>query len=58
MIYLQGVISAKEMKLRVFDSIEGFYNRERLHSANGNMSSINFEKIRRKVVHYIDIRPT
>ena len=44
MIYLQGVISAKEMKLRVFDYIEGFYNRERLHSANGNMSPINFEK--------------
>lgn len=44
MVYLQGVISAKEMKLRVFDYIEGFYNRERLHSANGNMSPLNFEK--------------
>lgn len=44
MIYLQGAISAKEMKLRVFDYIEGFYNRERLHSANGNMSPLNFEK--------------
>ena len=44
MIYLQGAISAKETKLRVVDYIEGFYNRERLHSANGNMSPLNFEK--------------
>ena len=48
MIYLQGAISAKEMKLRVFDYIEGFYNRERLHSANENMSPLNFEKNTKK----------
>ena len=32
MVYLEGVICMKEMKLKIFDYIERFYNRERRHS--------------------------
>jgi len=45
MVYLEGVICMKEMKLKIFDYIEGFYNRERRHSSLGNMSPLNFEKM-------------
>ena len=45
MVYLEGVICMKEMKLKIFDYIEGFYNRERRHSSLGNMSPLNYEKM-------------
>ncbi|NOS76082.1 MAG: IS3 family transposase [Methyloglobulus sp.] len=35
--------SREEAKLAVFEYIEVFYNRGRLHSANGYMSPIDFE---------------
>lgn len=48
MVYLEGVICMKEMKLKIFDYIEGFYNRERRHSSLGNMSPLNYEKMFKK----------
>lgn len=44
MVYLEGTISKKEMKLKIFDYIEGFYNKERRHSSIEYMSPENFEK--------------
>ena len=43
MVYLEGILSPQEMKMKLFDYIEGFYNRERRHSFLGNMSPLNFE---------------
>ena len=43
MIYLEGILSPQEMKMKLFDYIEGFYNRERRHSFLGNLSPLNFE---------------
>lgn len=43
MIYLEGILSLEEMKMKLFDYIEGFYNRERRHSFLGNLSPLNFE---------------
>ncbi|WP_110341898.1 MULTISPECIES: IS3 family transposase [unclassified Nitrosomonas] len=43
LIHQQAFHSRKEAKLAVFEYIEVFYNRERLHSANGYISLVDFE---------------
>ena len=43
LIHQQTFRSRKEAKQAVFEYIEVFYNRERLHSANGYISPVDFE---------------
>ena len=43
LIHQQTFHSRGEAKLAVFEYIEVFYNRERLHSANGYISPVDFE---------------
>jgi transposase InsO family protein len=43
LIHHQAFHSREEAKQAVFEYIEVFYNRERLHSANGYVSSVDFE---------------
>ena len=43
LIHQQTFHSREEAKLAVFEYIEVFYNRERLHSANGYISPVDFE---------------
>lgn len=40
-----GLPTQKEAKEQIFEYIEVFYNRQRLHSANGNMSPFEYEKL-------------
>jgi putative transposase len=41
--YHQTYVSREEAKQAIFEYIEVFYNRERLHSANGYQSPVDFE---------------
>jgi transposase InsO family protein len=43
MIHHQTFHSREEAKQAVFEYIEVFYNRERLHSANGYISPVDLE---------------
>ncbi|MBX3629601.1 MAG: IS3 family transposase [Nitrosomonas sp.] len=43
LIHHQTFHSRKEAKQAVFEYIEVFYNRERLHSVNGYISPVDFE---------------
>ena len=43
LIHHQTFHSREEAKQAVFEYIEVFYNRERLHSANGYISPVDFE---------------
>jgi len=43
LIHQQTFYSREEAKLAVFEYIEVFYNRERLHSAHGYISPVDFE---------------
>ena len=43
LIHQQTFHSREKAKLAVFEYIEVFYNRERLHSANGYISPVEFE---------------
>ncbi|MBK7365020.1 MAG: IS3 family transposase [Nitrosomonas sp.] len=43
LIHHQTFCSREEAKQAVFEYIEVFYNRERLHSANGYISPVDFE---------------
>lgn len=47
MIYLEKTLSMEEMRVKIFDYIEGFYNRERRHSSLGNLSPSKFELSRK-----------
>lgn len=42
-VYLQHYNDYDEANLRLFDYIEGFYNRNRIHSAIDYMTPVNFE---------------
>ena len=41
--YHQTYVSREDAKQSIFEYIEVFYNRERLHSANGYKSPVDFE---------------
>lgn len=43
-VYLKHYSSFDEAKIRIFDYINGFYNRNRIHSAINYLSPVNFEK--------------
>jgi transposase InsO family protein len=43
LVYHQTYVSREEAKQSIFEYIEIFYNRERLHSANGYKSPVDFE---------------
>ncbi len=43
LIYHQTFHSQEEAKQTVFEYIEVFYNRQRLHSAHGYISPVDFE---------------
>ncbi|MBK6618993.1 MAG: IS3 family transposase [Nitrosomonas sp.] len=43
LIHHETFRSREEAKQTVFEYIEVFYNRERLHSANGYISPVDFE---------------
>lgn len=43
LIHHQNYQTREEAKQAVFEYIEVFYNRERLHSANGYLSPVDFE---------------
>ena len=44
LVYRRSFVSRTEASAAIFDYIEGFYNRERLHSALGFISPVEFEK--------------
>jgi putative transposase len=44
LIYLEKFQSREEAKLKIFDFIEIFYNRQRIHSSIGYKSPVDFEK--------------
>lgn len=44
LVYRTRFKTRREAKLRVFDWIEGFYNRRRLHSSLGYLSPLEFEE--------------
>ena len=43
LIHQQRFLSREEARQAVFEYIEVFYNRERLHSANGYLSPVEYE---------------
>jgi putative transposase len=43
MVYRTVFATRQQARLEIFDYIETFYNRERLHSSLGNQSPVNFE---------------
>lgn len=43
-VYLKHYSSFDEAEIRIFDYINGFYNRNRIHSAINYLSPVNFEK--------------
>jgi transposase InsO family protein len=43
LVYHQTYVSREQAKQSIFEYIEVFYNRERLHSANGYKSPVDFE---------------
>ena len=43
LIHHQTFRSREEARQAIFEYIEVFYNRERLHSANGYLSPVDFE---------------
>lgn len=49
MVYVEGLVSMRYMKAKLFDYME-FYNKERRHSFLGNVSPVKFEKIQEKLV--------
>lgn len=48
LIYAEQYESISEAKSGIFEYIEVFYNRLRRHSANGNLSPAEFERMRAK----------
>ena len=40
-----SLATQKEAKEQIFEYIEVFYNRQRLHSSNGNMSPLEYERL-------------
>lgn len=54
-IYLEKTLSMEEMRVKIFDYMDGFYNRERRHSSLGNLSPSKFELSRKpkgNCLHY------
>ena len=45
LIYRRDFLTRAEAKTAIFDYIEGFYNRSRLHSALGYKSPLDYESI-------------
>jgi putative transposase len=43
LVHQQRFLSRDEARQAVFEYIEVFYNRERLHSANGYLSPVDYE---------------
>ncbi|MGZ0080328.1 IS3 family transposase [Methylomonas sp. YC3] len=43
MIHQQTFLTRAQVKQAMLEYIEVFYNRERLHSANGYLSPVNYE---------------
>ena len=43
LIYQQTWTTTEEMKQAIFEYIEVFYNRQRLHSTNGYLSPVDYE---------------
>ena len=50
LIYAEQYTSISEAKSGIFEYIEVFYNRLRRHSANGNLSPAEFERMTAKAV--------
>jgi putative transposase len=46
LVYLERFETREEARLKIFDFIEVFYNRRRIHSSIGYKSPIDFEKIK------------
>jgi transposase InsO family protein len=44
LVYPEGFRTRDEARLKIFDYIEAFYNRERLHSSLDYQSPVDFEK--------------
>lgn len=43
-IYLETFATREQAQDAIFDSIEVFYNRQRRHSANGNLAPVLYEQ--------------
>ncbi len=43
-LYRRTLGTQKQARMEVFDYIERFYNRRRRHSANGQISPVNYEQ--------------
>lgn len=46
LIYQQAWSTREQVKQAIFDYIEVFYNRQRLHSANGYLSPVDYERLK------------
>jgi putative transposase len=51
LVYGRDVATAEEAKSAIFEHIEIFYNRQRLHSAQGWLSPMEFEE-RKERLHF------
>lgn len=49
LIHHQNYVTRDEARSAIFDYIEVFYNRQRLHSANDYLSPVNYEKAKQAV---------
>lgn len=48
-VHHQHYVTRDEARQAIFDYIEVFYNRQRLHSANDYLSPVDYEKLRQAV---------
>jgi len=47
LVYVEKFRTREEAKLKIFDYIEVFYNRQRTHSSIGYKTPVDFEKTKR-----------